>query len=162
MTGDTLNGSGANVTTTYSVDFCSGDDFLPCDQNNSWLPVAGLQNRPGGQRNMSLGDWDISGLAEGDYVLRLAVTSINASKGLSQTFYDYYPVTIFSPASDADADGLSYQKEGEIGTDPWNNDSDGDGLTEDWEFNFSLDPQTASTNAELTWWVYRRLPWPTH
>ena len=101
LTGDTLNGSGTYVTTTYSVDFCSGNDFLPCDQNDSWGSVSGLQNLPGGSRNMSLGNWDISDLAEGDYVLRLAVTSANDSnsKGLSQTFYDYYPVTLYTSAS---------------------------------------------------------------
>ena len=107
MIGDTLNGTGADVITTYSVDYCSGDDFFPCDQNNSWLPVTGLQNRPGGQRNMSLGNWDISSLAGGDYVLRLAVTSINSSSSRSQTFYDYYPVKLSAPLSDYDNDGVN-------------------------------------------------------
>jgi hypothetical protein len=148
LTGDTLNGSGANVTTTYSVDFCSGDDFLLCDQSNSWLPVSGLQNLPGGQRNMSLGNWDISSLAEGDYVLRLAVNSSNSSKGLAQTFYDYYPITVYSPTSDADADGLNYQKEIEIGTNPWSNDTDADGLPDAWEVNFHLNPLVDNTNAD--------------
>lgn len=107
LTGDTLNGTGAGVTTTYSVDYCSGDDFFPCDQNNSWLPVTGLQNQPGGQRNMPLGNWDISSLAGGDYVLRLAVTSVNSSSSRSQTFYDYYPVKLSAPLSDYDNDGVS-------------------------------------------------------
>ncbi len=148
LTGDTLNGTGADVTTTYSVDFCSGNDFLPCDQNGSWLPVSGVQNLPGGQRNMPLGNWDISGLAEGDYVLRLAVTSANSTSGLSQTFYDYYPVTLYTPLSDTDADGLSNQVETGLGTDLFNSDTDADGLPDGWEVNHQLDPLTGNTNSD--------------
>ena len=148
LRGDTLNGSGPDVTTVYSIDYCSGDDFLPCDQSNSWLPIANLQNKPGGSRDMRLGNWDISTIPEGDYTLRLAVTSSNSAKGLSQTFYDYYPVTLFSPVSDEDEDGLSYSEESSLGTDPWDDDTDADKLPDGWEVSNNLDPLTENTNSD--------------
>ncbi len=92
--GDTVNGTGTDVTTTYSVDFCSGKDFFLCDINQSWRPVSNLQNKPGGSRNMPLGSWDTAQLVNGDYTLRLAVTSSNSTSGLSQTFNDYYPLSL--------------------------------------------------------------------
>ncbi len=148
LQGDTYNGAGPDVTTTYSIDYCSGADFLPCDKNNSWSPVASIQNRPGGSRNMSLGSWDVSALAAGDYILRLAVTSTNAATNLSQTFYDYYPLTLFTAASDADMDGLTYAQELNLGTNPWNADSDADGLPDGWEVTNGLDPLYANGNAD--------------
>ena len=45
LRGDTLNGTGPDVTTVYSVDYCSGHDFLICDQSNSWFQIANLQNK---------------------------------------------------------------------------------------------------------------------
>jgi len=95
--GDTVNGTGSNVITTYSVDYCSGKDFFVCDQGQTWLPVASLQNLPGGSRDMPLGSWDASQLAEGDYTLRLSVTSANSSSGRVQTFNDYYPLSLQDP-----------------------------------------------------------------
>jgi hypothetical protein len=143
LTGDTLNGSGTDVSTTYSINYCSGDDFLPCDQNDTWLPVSGLQNRPGGQRDMRLGDWDISDRPEGNYVLRLAVTSTNSIKGVTQTFYDYYPLTLFTPLQDADGDELSYEDEIAAGTNPNNNDTDGDLINDGDEINNASNPLDA-------------------
>ena len=144
--GDTLNGTGQDVTTVYSVDYCSGHDFLPCDQSNSWLDIDNIQDKTGGARNMPLGNWDISTAADGDYILRLSVTSSNSATGYSQTFYDYYNVTLFSPTSDEDVDGLSYNEETELGTNPWNADSDTDGLPDGWENNFGFDPLDDSTD----------------
>lgn len=94
LRGDTVNGTGSDVTTSYSVDYCAGRDFFVCDQAGSWIPVADLQNRPGGGRDMALGSWDASQLAPGGYTLRLSVTSSNAANGMSQTFNDYYPLTL--------------------------------------------------------------------
>jgi len=94
LRGDTVNGTGSDVTTTYSVSYCQGRDFYPCDLGQTWLPVANMQNRPGGSRDMALGDWDVTTLAAGDYTLRLAVTSANAASGMMQTFNDYYPLSL--------------------------------------------------------------------
>jgi hypothetical protein len=94
LRGDTVNGTGSNVTTTYSVSYCQGKDFFVCDQGQAWVPIANMQNLPGGSRDMSLGSWDGTQLAEGDYTLRLSVTSSNATSGLTQTFNDYYPLTL--------------------------------------------------------------------
>jgi len=148
LRGDALNGTGQNVTTTYSIDYCSGSDFLPCDQTNSWLPIANIQNQPGGARDLTLGSWDISSLAEGDYTLRLAVTSSNSSTSRGQTFYDYYPVTLFNQASDSDLDGLTYAQEISLGTDPWNTDTDTDGLPDGWEASNNLNPLVANGNTD--------------
>jgi len=148
LRGDTLNGTGPDVTTVYSVDYCSGHDFLICDQGNSWYQMADLQNKPGGARNMPLGSWDYSALPAGDYTLRLSVTSSNAATGYSQTFYDYYTVTLFSPGSDEDADGLSYTEEIELGINPWKADSDADGLPDNEEFSLGTDPGNADSDAD--------------
>ena len=94
LRGDTLNGTGTAVTTTYSVDYCSGKDFFVCDQGQTWVPVGNLQNRTGGSRDMPLGSWDASQLPVGDYTLRLAVTSTNSTSGMTQTFNDYYPLSL--------------------------------------------------------------------
>jgi hypothetical protein len=94
LRGDTLNGTGSDVTTTYSVSYCSGKDFFVCDQGQTWVPVANLQDQPGGSRDMALGNWDASGLAVGDYTLRLSVTSANSTSGKVQTFNDYYPLSL--------------------------------------------------------------------
>ncbi|UCF66814.1 MAG: TIGR03790 family protein [Acidobacteriota bacterium] len=91
--GSTDNGRDpVEVETDYEVDYCTGRDFYECDRIGSWLPpnVAGL----GGQERQFLGDWDVSSIPQGDYTLRLAVTSAHPSSGRTQTFYDYYPVTV--------------------------------------------------------------------
>lgn len=106
LQGDTVNGTGSDVTTTYSVSYCAGKDFFVCDQGQTWVPIANMQNLPGGSRNMSLGSWNATQLAEGDYTLRLAVTSTNATSGLMQTFNDYYPLTLQDlPATPVDLSG---------------------------------------------------------
>ncbi|WGL15030.1 PQQ-binding-like beta-propeller repeat protein [Microbulbifer bruguierae] len=50
---------------------------------------------------------------------------------------------------DMDGDGLSNQLEFEYGTDPNNPDSDGDGLADGWEVNQGLDPMAANTEGDL-------------
>jgi hypothetical protein len=94
LRGDTVNGTGSDVTTTYSVSYCQGKDFFVCDQGQTWVPIANMQNLPGGSRDMSLGSWDVTTVAEGDYTLRLAVTSANSMSGMTQTFNDHYPVAL--------------------------------------------------------------------
>jgi hypothetical protein len=130
LSGSAVNGRDLTlVDTQFAVDYCPGDDFYVCDRNGSWQS-SGLSGT-GGQENMSLGTWDTSSIAYGTYTLRLAVTSNNASKGRSQTFYDYYPVTVYNPAGDDDNDGLSNGDEIQVyNTNPSNGDSDGDGLSD--------------------------------
>jgi hypothetical protein len=97
LSGDTVNGTGSDVATTYSVDYCEGRDFFVCDQGETWVPIVGMQNLPGGRRNMALGNWDASTLRAGDYTLRLSVTSTTSTLGNTQTFNDYYPLTLADP-----------------------------------------------------------------
>ena len=94
LIGDTVNGqSPVFVETQYAVDYCVGKDFFNCDQDPFAWSATGVSGT-GGQRNQQLGFWDTSLIFPGEYVLRLAVTSNNLSSGKSQTFYDYYPVTV--------------------------------------------------------------------
>ena len=149
LAGSTVNGRDATqVSTTYSIDYCPGSDFYLCDQAGTWQST-GLTGT-GGSEHMALGDWDASALAYGDYTLRLAVTSNLASSGRSQTFYDYYPVTVYDPAADDDGDGLSNGAEVRVyGTDPTDTDSDDDGLSDGDEVNtYGTDPATADSDAD--------------
>ncbi|RMF74255.1 MAG: TIGR03790 family protein [Acidobacteria bacterium] len=93
LRGDTVNGHDpALVDTTYTVDYCPGTDFYQCDRDASWM-TTGVSGT-GGQRDQLLGLWDTTGLSFGDYTLRLAVTSTRLADGRTQSFYDYYPVTV--------------------------------------------------------------------
>jgi hypothetical protein len=94
--GSTMNGRDPQeVETEYEVDYCQGADFYECDRNSSWVatPLQGV----GGERLQLLGLWDTSGLSHGEYTLRLRVTSMHLPTGESQSFYDYYPVTVGFP-----------------------------------------------------------------
>lgn len=141
LSGSTVNGrDAALVSTTYNISYCPGNDFFVCDQNATWLPT-GLSGT-GGRENMALGAWNTTGQPTGKYTLRLAVTSSNASRGKSQTFYDYYPVTILSPSEDADNDGLTNAQELSNGTDPFVADTDGDGLLDGVEIQSGTSPNS--------------------
>lgn len=150
LSGSTVNGRDASlVSTSYDIDYCAGDDFFVCDQNNSWEST-GLSGA-GGQENMALGDWDTTSLVTGDYTLRLKVTSNNSLKGRSQSLYDYYPITVFDPAGDDDNDGLTNAAEVDLyGTDPRVADSDKDGLTDGDEVNlYNTNPLSSDTDNDL-------------
>ena len=145
---DTVNGVGPNVATTYQIDYCSGTDFFDCDQMNSWLTTS--LGGAGGLRNQNLGQWQASGEPDGDYVLRLAVTSENVTTQSTQTLYDYYPIKLFSAAADNDGDGLSNGDELSVyGTDIDNADTDGDSLSDSFEVNTSnSNPILADTDGD--------------
>ena len=92
--GSTLNGRDpTQAETSYTVDYCAGDDFLVCDQAPGAWQSTGISGA-GGAENMLLGRWDSSGLVTGSYTLRLSVTSLNTVTGRSQTLHDYYPVLV--------------------------------------------------------------------
>jgi hypothetical protein len=94
LSGSTVNGrDAAQVSTSYSIDVCAGDDFLVCDQVPGAWQSTGI-NGVGGRENMLLGDWDSSGVVPGSYTLRLSVTSLNTLTGRSQTLNDFYPVRV--------------------------------------------------------------------
>ena len=130
LSGSTVNGRDPSlVSTVYEIDYCTGDDFHACDQASNWLPT-GLSG-VGGVENMQLGVWDTSSLQAGNYTLRLKVTSTNTTKARSQSLYDYYPIIVYNPSGDDDADGLTNIDEINIyGTDPLSADTDGDTLTD--------------------------------
>ncbi|HED15014.1 MAG TPA: TIGR03790 family protein [Gammaproteobacteria bacterium] len=91
ISGNTVNGRDPlRVTTDYRIDYCPGDDFFVCDQQQSWLST-GLSGK-GGLTGQTLGNWDVTSLPYGDYTLRLSVTSSNVLLGRTQTFNDFYPV----------------------------------------------------------------------
>ena len=145
---DTVNGTGQNVATTYQVDYCAGADFFDCDQANSWLATS--LSGVGGLRDQNLGQWNVVDMPDGEYVLRLAVTSTNAVTQNVQTLYDYYPVKLFIAADDSDGDGLSNGDELVIyGTDMYNADSDGDSLSDFVEiFTSNTNPLLADSDGD--------------
>lgn len=53
---------------------------------------------------------------------------------------DFPPIIIDPPADDLDEDGLDYNKEIQIGTNPNNPDTDGDGMPDGWEYRYALNP----------------------
>jgi len=91
LSGNAINGRDtASVVTDYRIDYCPGDDFFVCDQQQSWQSTGLAGN--GVQTGQVFGSWNIGGLPYGDYTLRLSVTSSNLSLGKTQTFNDFYPV----------------------------------------------------------------------
>ncbi len=104
LSGSTVNGRNpAAVTTTYRIDVCPGDDFFACDQAQSWQ-ATGISGQ-GGTENALLGSLDTTAVTPGNYTLRLGVTSVSIATGRSQTFNDYYPVTVQAIANDTGGGG---------------------------------------------------------
>ena len=148
LSGSAVNGRNTSlVSTTYTIEYCPGDDFYVCDRNANWQPT-GISGA-GGNEDIAFGDWDASTL-EGVYTLRLKVTSDNPSKGRSQSFFDHYTITVFdpSPIADADNDGLSnFDEIYTHGTDPNNPDTDDDTITDGEEINmYGTNPNNPDTD----------------
>lgn len=147
--GSAVNGKhGRAVDTSYAISYCPGSDFFACDTGGTWMDTG--VSGPGGRRDMTFGTWDTAGLDPGSYVLRLAVTSTNEDRGKSQTFFDFYPVTVYSTTSDGDGDGLTDQAEiEEYGSNPTATDSDGDGLDDGDEVGVhGTNPAAADTDGD--------------
>ena len=105
--GSAVNGRDpARVSTTYAIDYCEGEDFFVCDQASTAWQSTGIRGQ-GGAANTVLGTWDATGVLPGQYTLRLAVTSTHALNGKTQSFYDYYPVTV-QAADQATAGSLGF------------------------------------------------------
>ncbi len=122
--GSTVNGRApAQVSTSYTIDVCPGDDFLVCDKNPTAWQSTGISG-VGGVENRHLGSWDSASVVPGSYTLRLAVTSQNTVTGRSQTLNDYYPVEVAVPLPVCTADET---------------DTDGDGIPDACD-NCTLDP----------------------
>ena len=117
----------AQVSTSYRVDVCPGNDFYSCDQAQSWQPT-GISGA-GGSENALLGTLDTTLIADDDYTYRLQVNSLHTVSGRSQTIADYIVAPVNDPpiatdgilntaediarigilsASDEEGDALSY------------------------------------------------------
>ena len=122
LLGSTVNGRNpAEVTTTYHIDLCPGDDFYICDQLQSWQST-GI-NGQGGKENVLLGILDSSTIAPGDFTLRLSVTSTHTASGRRQTINDFHTVI-----KDQDHDGIIDDGDNCIlAANPEQRDTDGDG-----------------------------------
>jgi len=138
LSGDALNGTGTQVSTSYQVDYCLGSDFFECDNANSWLST-GLSG-VGGTRGLSLGSWTPNGATDRKYVLRLAATTQNSEKLTTQTYYDYQAITVVYSATDYDGDGLSNADEESYSSNLYAIDSDNDGLDDAQEFALGTNP----------------------
>lgn len=147
LTGSTINGRGAAVSTTYSVHYCKGSDFYLCGTAfNPWI-ATGIENRPGKTENQNLGTWDTTNLTPGAYTLRLSVTSTHAGK--TQTFNDFLPAFLITTTTDIDGDGLADKFEIENGLNPDLADTDGDGLTDGQEvLAFHTNPKNKDSDGD--------------
>ncbi|MHA1997099.1 MAG: hypothetical protein ACTSU9_03210, partial [Promethearchaeota archaeon] len=76
--------------------------------------------------------------------LRAVYTTYNESDSYS---YDWSGSS-FSSGSDYDSDGLNDLLEFAIGSNPWNNDSDGDGWEDDYEYNHGFNPAIHDTGLD--------------
>ena len=93
--GSAVNGRDpTQVSTTYRIDACPGNDFYACDQAQSWQPT-GISGT-GGSENTLLGTLDTANIAAGYYTFRLQVTSLHTS-GRSQTVNDYFYAGVSDP-----------------------------------------------------------------
>ena len=90
----TVNGRDpAQVTTSYRVDVCPGEDFFTCDQTPQTWQSTGISGQ-GGAENGLLGSLDTTVVDPGTYTLRLTVNSEHTATGRSQILNDYYPITV--------------------------------------------------------------------
>ncbi|NQZ43772.1 MAG: gliding motility-associated C-terminal domain-containing protein [Flavobacteriaceae bacterium] len=80
---------------------------------------------------------DFAGLPEGDYVFRF--TTVGAEAPCTDQFVDV-TVTVIDCVLDADNDGLTDEIEEDLGTDPNNPDTDGDGILDGQEVTDGTDP----------------------
>ncbi len=86
----------------------------------------------------------INGLAPGDH--RLTARGTDPATGrYAETFYN---LTVLSSGAntDDDGDGLTYDQEKALGTDPGNSDTDGDGLSDGAEVALGFNPVKPDTN----------------
>ncbi|MDH5181657.1 MAG: TIGR03790 family protein [Gammaproteobacteria bacterium] len=151
LKGSTVNGtSEKRVATTYSIDYCRGDDFYLCgNSDNPWL-ATGITGE-GGEDNEDVGELDTTTMQPGKYVLRLEVHSRHHDSGKQQSFYDYLPVVVYDATSDLDGDGLTDREEltGSIQTNPARADTDGDGLQDGEEIRiYHTDPTKYDTDRD--------------
>ena len=101
-----------------------------------------LEYQQGTENNDS--DTDGDGLSDGwEYTYR-ADTSVDPLK----------PATGAQLSSDTDMDGLTLAQEEMAGTDPNNNDTDGDGLSDGWEYTYraetNVDPMVQANSTQLS------------
>ena len=146
LSGDALNGTASQVSSSYQIDYCFGDDFYECDKSGSWQST-GLSGI-GGARDLSFGSWEPTGSPDRKYVLRLAVSTNNTLNGKSQTFYDYRPVQVVFSATDYDGDGVSNDQEIALSSNLYNADSDGDGLDDAQEVALGTNLNAADTDSD--------------
>lgn len=87
--------------------------------------------------------WDLS-QAEGLKVAALATANLSEVEGEQAWIDDFY---IYIDESDKDGDGIAYDEENELGTNPYAADTDGDGLTDSEELEtYQTDPRLSDSD----------------
>lgn len=115
FSGSTFNGAGLVGSTRYDLALCAADDFFECDRFGSWQTV--VANAQGGFRDALFSQFDTTGLASGNYILRLSVYSSQLNQGAALN--SYYQFSFLAPQADDDGDGLLNQDELTVyGSDP--------------------------------------------
>ncbi len=110
--------------------------------NVRWTDALGVQRGVG--TSLSLSASLLSSLGAGEHSLRATATSTTTRRSSEVA----YRLTVLSPQqnTDDDGDGLSYDQEKTLGTDPGNPDSDGDGLSDGAESALGFSPTRADSD----------------
>lgn len=152
--GSTVNGRNpAEVTTTYRVDVCPGDDFFVCNLTPLSWQATGISGQ-GGRENALLGTLDTTAMASGDHTLRLSVTSIHTESGQSRVINDFQSFNIPVPP-DADSDGIADASDNcLLVVNPDQRDTDADGFGNFCDTDLDNDGVTGLSDYTLFTLVY--------
>ena len=109
------------------------------DYNNTWSSVQYFEPL---ERDVMVGNYYDDGILDGNFYIMETPKTISPSNNT-----DFYPIHFF--CLDFDGDGLNnFQESAELGTDPWLNDTDGDGLSDYDEFLIGSQPLNPDTDGD--------------